>query len=423
MTRKQLRTNRSFFAAPAQNIEDVVGAGLCSGCGMCASVAGPAISMGINIEGNMRPLVRGEVAPETNEQIMAVCPGVSVQGPGRPQGVTVHPVWGPMREIHRSWSSEPVVRHKGAAGGTLTALGQYLLTSGRVHAVLHVRADYRTPWLTTSAISMTPGEVLRGAQSRYGPSSPLVDLHRLLDEGKRFAVIAKPCDISAVRALGRVDQRVEQLIPYMLTNFCGGVHSVHIAKAVMRHHGVDEPDVVLYRYRGEGWPGPLRVQTRDGTIYDLPYPGAWFMGKFGYELQFRCKVCPDGVGEVADISVPDGWLLRNGKPCYAEAPGTNVSVVRTPAGEELLHAALDAGYLEVAPISVEEIEQMHTNHHRKAAASAALFALRLMGQRTIKTVGYRTKDGLKRAGVRGIFEQFAGTVRRVRSRENREHLI
>ncbi|MCP1835634.1 coenzyme F420 hydrogenase subunit beta [Bradyrhizobium sp. USDA 4532] len=423
MARKQFRGKRTFFAGPTRDVEDVVGAGLCTGCGVCASIAAPVISMGINIEGNMRPLVRGELVASKNEQIMAVCPGVSVQGPGRPQGVTIHPVWGPMRELHRSWSSDPVVRHKGAAGGTLTALGRYLLTSGRVHAVLHVRADDRKPWLTTSTISRTPDEVLRGAQSRYGPSSPLVEVHRLLEEGKRFAVIAKPCDISAVCALGRVDPRIERLIPYKLTNFCGGVHSVHIAKAVMRHHDVDELNVALYRYRGEGWPGPLRVQTFDGTVYDLPYPGGWHMGKFRYELQFRCKICPDGVGEVADISAPDGWILQNGRPVYAEAPGVNVAVVRTPIGEELLHAAIDAGYLEVAPASVEEIDQMHTNHHAKAAASAALFALRLMGQRTIKASGYRANEGLKRAGLRSIFRQFVGTVRRVLTGENREHLI
>lgn len=423
MARKQLRRKPRFFAAPARNVEDVVGAGLCTGCGLCESIAGPGILMGINIEGNMRPLVRHGVAAAKNEQIMAVCPGVSVHGPGRLLGINVHPVWGPMREIYRSWSSEPVVRHKGAAGGTLTALGRYLLTSGRVQAVLHVRADDRKPWLTTSTISRTPDEALRGAQSRYGPSSPLVNVHRLLEEGKRFALIAKPCDISAVRMLGRIDPRVQRLIPYMLTIFCGGVHSVHIAKAVIRHHDLDEMDVTLYRYRGEGWPGPLRVETRDGTVRDLPYPGAWRMGKFGYELQFRCKICPDGVGEVADISVADGWILRNGKPFYAEAPGTNVAVVRTLAGQELLHAAIYAGRLNVASVSVEEIEQMHADHQRKAAASAALLALRLMGQRTIKALGYRTKDSLKRAGIRSIFHQFVGTFRRVLRGENQEHLI
>lgn len=380
--------------------------------------------MGINIEGNMRPLERKTIGEDKYAQIMATCPGVLVQGPGEPEGATTHPVWGPMREIHRSWSSDPVVRHKAAAGGTLTALGRYLLDSGRVDAVLHVRADDQEPWLTTSTISRTSDDVLGAAQSRYGPSSPLVNVHRLLDEGKRFAVIAKPCDISAVRALGRIDPRVGQLIPYMLTIFCGGVFSAQVAKAVLRHHGIDEQDVILYRYRGEGWPGPLRVQTRDGTIYDLPYPGAYRTGKFGYELQFRCKICPDQVGEVADISAPDGWILRNGQPVHDEAPGTNVAIVRTSAGEELLHAAVAAEYLEVASVSVQEIDQMHAEKPvRKAAISVALFALRLMGQRTIKVSGYRTLKSLKRAGCWGIFQQFAGTVRRVKAKENREHLI
>lgn len=44
-------------------------------------IADPAISMGINIEGNTRPLIRREVATEKNEQIMTVCASVSANGP------------------------------------------------------------------------------------------------------------------------------------------------------------------------------------------------------------------------------------------------------------------------------------------------------------------------------------------------------
>ena len=57
------------------------------------------------------------------------------------------------------------------------------------------------PLETVAQISRTRAEVLAGAQSRYGPAAPLVHVHRLLDEGGRFAIVAKPCDISAVRAL------------------------------------------------------------------------------------------------------------------------------------------------------------------------------------------------------------------------------
>lgn len=51
--------------------------------GRCSvrSIADPSIPMGINIEGNMRPLIRGEVATEKNEQLIVACAGVSVKGP------------------------------------------------------------------------------------------------------------------------------------------------------------------------------------------------------------------------------------------------------------------------------------------------------------------------------------------------------
>lgn len=66
---------------------------------------------------------------------------------------------------------------------------------------------------------------------------------------------------------------------------------------------------------------------------------------------------------------------------------------------------------------------MHAEKEMKAGVSAALFALRLMGQRAIRISGYRTRASLRRAGLRGLFRQFSGTIRRVKARENREHLI
>jgi coenzyme F420 hydrogenase subunit beta len=120
------------------------------------------------------------------------------------------------------------VRYRAAAGGTLTALGRYLLIHGDVDAVVHVQASSTTPWLTEAVTSRTADEVTAGSQSRYGPAAPLVHVKRLLDEGVRFAVIAKPCDISAIRSLGRIDRRVAEQVPYLLTIFCGGVHHVNV---------------------------------------------------------------------------------------------------------------------------------------------------------------------------------------------------
>jgi coenzyme F420 hydrogenase subunit beta len=407
------------------DVTEVTKAGLCTGCGLCASLAGPdKIRMGLNIQGNMRPQVIGEVDAETNRTIMATCPGAVVTGPGQPDGVTTHPIWGPIKSIHRSWSAEPDVRHHAAAGGTMTGLGRYLLDSGKVSAIVHVRASTSSPWLTDAYVSRTADEVMAGAQSRYGPAAPLLHVKRLLDEGETFAVLAKPCDISAMRALAQVDPRVEKQVPYLITNFCGGIFSGHVARSMVRYHGVEDDDVATFGFRGDGWPGPHRVQTKQGVNHDIAYADAYKDKPWGYDLQFRCKICPDAVGEVADLSLPDGWKLRDGRPVHDEAPGENVAVVRTERGSDLLRDAVAAGYLELDAVTMDELEAMHANHpDRKVGTPGTFLALRVAQQLSPTVSGYRPWRSARRAGYRVLRKQFLGTLRRVIRGNNREAAI
>jgi len=410
------------MASAPTSIEDVVRSGLCTGCGLCESMAGrDRVEMGLGIEGHMRPLVRERLPQELEKRIMEVCPGANLEGPGKPADAKVEPMWGPVRSVNRSWASDENVRFHGAGGGTLTALAAYLLESGEVEAILHVKADPEKPWLTRSTISRSATELHAAAQSRYGPSSPLVLTHQLLEEGVRFAVIAKPCDVTAVRALMKRDARAEQQIACLLTIFCGGTHHARVPRAIMRYHGVAEPEVAVFRYRGDGWPGPLRVQTTSGDVHDMTYQGAWTDRPWKYDLQFRCKVCIDAVGEVADVSVPDGWVMRDGKPQFDEAPGTNIAIARTAVGSRLLADAEAAGYLTLAPMTVEELEPMHANHiARRVGGAAQLFALTLLRQPVYETSGYGRRFRLSRGGLKDAWGQFRGTVRRVRGGENRE---
>jgi len=406
-------------------IESVVEAGLCTGCGLCESLAGrDRVEMGINIRGNMRPLVREPLEPELEAQILKVCPGVSVQGAVRTTGRRKDPTWGPIEDIARTWATDGEVRHHGAGGGTLSALSEHLLATGEVAAVLHVEADPERPYLTRARVSRSSEDLAAGAQSRYGPAAPLVHVRRLLDAGEMFAVVAKPCDVTAIRALQREDPRARRQIPYLLTIFCGGVHNAHVPRAIMRHHGVDEREVAVFRYRGDGWPGPLRVQTRAGETHDMTYTGAWLGRPWKYDLQFRCKICPDAIGEAADISVPDGWIMRDGKPLHDDAPGVNISIARTEAGRRLLHVAAAAGRLALAPMDADELDAMHYNHlPRRQGALGQHIAMRVMRQPSLRVTHISWFRAARAGGLRVVWRQFAGTVRRVLAGENREPLI
>lgn len=210
-----------------------------------------------------------------------------------------------------------------------------------------------------------------------------------------------------------------------MTIFCGGIHHAGVPRKIIGHHEVDEDDVETFRYRGNGWPGPLRVQTKEGATHDLTYQEAWLSGEhpWRYDLQFRCKICPDAVGESADLSAPDGWILKDGKPIHDEAPGTNALVVRTARGQQLVSRAVAAGALTLAPLSVDELEQMHVNHlDRKVGTPAQMLALRVTGSRRPAVTGYRPWSAIRKAGLRMSWRQFSGTVRRVRRGDNKEPL-
>ena len=377
----------------APDLETIVTHGLCTGCGLCASLAGrDRIDMQVTSYGQIRPHSKDALDAATLERIQSICPGIRVTGAAAPARTT-HPVWGPIRSIHRGWATDEATRFHSAAGGSLTALGVFLLESGKVDLILHVRASSAEPLLTDAQISTTAEQVKSGAQSRYGPAAPLVHVHRLLDEGRRFALLGKPCDVAAIRNLARIDPRVEEQIPYCLTIFCGGVPSLHTARKIAAHHGVREDEVEVFRWRGNGWPGPthvegsrrasLRPQLRSGLVRS---ESPW-----SYDIQFRCKICPDAIGELADVSCADGWVMRDGKPIHEEAPGVNLLVARTERGERLVADAAAAGAIELAPFAIAQLDAMHGDHlPRKLGYPARIAALKIMGEPAPRLLTFST---------------------------------
>jgi coenzyme F420 hydrogenase subunit beta len=411
----------------APDLQTIVTHGLCTGCGLCASLAGrDRLDMRVTSYGQIRPRARDELDAATLQRIQSICPGIRVTGADASQVAsarTMHPVWGPIRSLHRGWATDEAVRFRSAAGGSMTALGVFMLESGKVNSILHVRASSAKPMLTDAQVSTTAEEVKSGAQSRYGPAAPLVHVHRLLDEGRRFALLGKPCDVAAIRNLARIDPRVEEQIPYCLTMFCGGIPTLHTARKIAAHHGVPEDEVEVFRWRGNGWPGPTHVKARDGRTYALSYDQTWFdpSRPWSYDIQFRCKICPDAIGELSDVSCPDGWVMRAGKPIHEEAPGVNVLVARTERGERLVDEAATAGAIELAPFEIGQLDAMHGDHlPRKLENPARIAALRVMGEPAPHFSRFRRWRMIRRAGLRRSFHAFSGTKRRILAGANRE---
>ena len=136
----------------------------------------------------------------------------------------------------------------------------------------------------------------------------------------------------------------------------------------LRQLGIQPSALTALRYRGLGCPGPTRIETAE-EVRELHYLDFWGEDATAWHLPFRCKICPDGIGEAADIAASDTW--HGGSPSREESendPGVNGVVARTAAGVELLAAAARAGAVvierDIAPdtMSIYQPHQMRKKY-------------------------------------------------------------
>ena len=398
---------------PARTIAEIVANDLCIGCGLCEALTEGRVTMAMTGRGSLRPSPVNGFTPTEEAQLVAACPGAVAIA--RTDTATHHDtVWGDYRSMARAWAGHPDVRYEGATGGVLTALGMHALRTGRVDFVLHVGADPQRPMRSRWVISETEESVRANTASRYGPTAPLAGLATALDRGQPFAVIAKPCDVTAVHSLSRTDRRVDELCVLRLALVCGGQSRLTKSQAVLDDFGVDEDDVALFRYRGHGNPGPTVVETTEGERFTRTYLDMW-ADESGWDVETRCKFCPDALGEASDVASADIW--SGGAPT-GEDEGFNGIIVRTEAGEELVASAVQAGDLVVADgITPEQFNDFQPHQVRKKEALAARYrGLADAGIAPIETSGLRIEELGRRLSGEQFEHQRAGARRRAARR-------
>ncbi len=397
---------------PSPTLSRVLKGELCAGCGLCASIAGDAVTLELAPPGYLRPRQTATIAAAAERQIARACPGSEVAPWGH--GADIDPAWGPLGTVATGHATDDGLRHKASSGGMISALLDHALASGLVDAVVQTRADTIDPVGNIMVISTTPEEVAASAGSRYAPSAPLSDIEALLADTRRYAFVGKPCDVSALRQLGTLDPRVAERFPVMLAFFCGGIPSRAGSHAVIRAMGYEPPEVTAFRYRGNGWPGQARATRADGSYAEMSYAKSWGAHLSGH-VQFRCKICPDAVGGVADIACADAWYGgESGYPQFDEAAGRSLVIARTTAGEALLAGAVAAKTVAIEPLDPREIDLMQPAQKRRkallVARYAALFAT-LQPRPTVR--GLAVLRAARMTSLRLSARNFLGTVSRV----------
>jgi coenzyme F420 hydrogenase subunit beta len=360
-------------SAASPLIDSIVKNGLCTGCGICEAIAPKgAIQIKINRAGYARPSQK-ETIPEDSENIIRdVCPGIRI---GHPNGVRNYDAqWGPLVGVRAGHAAEKETRRQGSSGGVISALAIHLLQQHEVNFIAQIAVSSTDPLKNELQISRTQEDVLRAAGSRYSPSAPLQSMRELLAYGQKFAFIGKPCDVAALRRYAQYDKRVDEFVPYMLSFMCAGIPSIEGTYELLLKLGVDRSKLKSFRYRGDGWPGMARAITNEDKVFEADYNSSWGT-VLNRHLQFRCKICPDGTGEFADVVCADAWYGKDGYPDFAERDGRSLILSRTSKGEALVASVIGSKGIQANELPVKEIARMQPYQvHRKQVVLGRLIA-------------------------------------------------
>ena len=360
--------------------------------------------------GSLRPTPINSFSINEESQLIAVCPGVTVE-PRTEPGLELDPIWGSYSDMRYAWAGNPDVRFRAATGGVLTALGVHLLRSQKVSFILQTGVDPEQPMRSRWVLSESTEQVIASSGSRYGPTSPLAGLIEALDRDQLFAIIAKPCDLNAVHRFSKIDSRLDKLCVARLAMVCGGQSHLSKSQALLDEFKIEEDELSLFRYRGYGNPGLTRIETTDGRAFEKTYLESW-EDEAGWQLETRCKLCPDALGEAADVSAADVW--PEGSPDREDA-GFNGIIVRSANGTALVNAAAGAGDLVLGDtITSRQFNNFQPHQVRKKEALLARFeGLIQAGLPAMDTPGLRLAELAQRLDEQTRDNEIEGTVRRV----------
>ena len=377
------------------SLSDITENGLCIGCGICQSIAGNEnISISMTEKGRLEPKENKPLNNEIFDKIKKTCPGVIVEG--LPKEVIANKskydlVWGYYLSLFYAWSTDKDIRFKSSTGGLLNGLSLYLLESKKVRFILHTGTDPKQPMRSVSRYSYNKQELLNsGSCSRYGPSSPLDKFNEALNKNEPFAFVGKPCDISAIRQLSKIDRRVNELCKYLLTLVCGGFGEFTKSQDFIDSFNVKEEELSIFRYRGYGNPGKMYIKTNSGEEHDKEYNSFWGE-ESTWRVPFRCKICPDAIGDSSDLAALDTW--PGGSP-VGEDEGFNAAIIRTKKGYDLVHDARDAGYIKIGNhLKIEDINDFQPHQvSKKKAVYARHQGMKNVNRPTLNTKNLRIKE-------------------------------
>jgi len=302
-------------------MKEIVKAGICTKCSACVAVC------------DVLDWVDGE------PKLVGKCSGCGICYNQCPRTKTVpEDLIGSVKVAYIAKSKIPDV--KGQDGGTVTSLLLYLLEKKLIDGAVVTKHD--ASWRAQPAFVKTREEILAASGSLYVHSQTVRALFKALHEGNHaIAFVGTPCNIDAI---DKMQKSPFGMILYNLRAqvikiglFCMDSFSPETLYGFFERDGINLNDIKKMSISS----GKFNIFKENGEKIK-----EYKIAALNKYKSSSCNFCTDLTSENADVSVgsvgsPDGY---------------NTVLCRSPLGQLLVEDAAAAGYLDIKPMSRQDLD-------------------------------------------------------------------
>ena len=353
-------------------VEEIWKNDLCTGCGTCIALC-PNDALELTMNEN-----KGISIPKLNEEkcnncgiCYNVCPGHGVDFKElnleifgkEPEEALI----GNYLNCYIGHARDYDIQYNSASGGLVTQLLIFALEEEIIDGALVTRMKKDNPLEPEPFIARTKEEIIEASKSKYCPVPVNIVLKEILNskDGEKFAVVGLPCHIHGIRKAEQINKNLKEKIILRIGIFCGHAPNFMATKFLLRQTNIKEKDIRKLNYRGEGWPGRMYIELKNGNKKFIKYGEYWDKGFGLYFFPNRCTLCCDGVCELADVSFGDAWLPELRKD---ETIGKSIIISKTRIGDEILQKCHAKKKIELNKVGVEKViesQKMMLNFKKK----------------------------------------------------------
>ncbi|MFH8120438.1 MAG: Coenzyme F420 hydrogenase/dehydrogenase, beta subunit C-terminal domain, partial [Candidatus Aenigmatarchaeota archaeon] len=256
----------------SRNIYDIVRKNICISCGVCYSICPfKAIVWDRN---NLQPKINIEKCIGC-KMCVNVCPSIEIlNNYNKIYSNLESYLLGPIKEVYLGWSKNKKLRYKASSGGFVTQFLLDLMELGEIDGAIVTIQNNLLPYLGSAIIARNKRNIIMAKGSKYTLSSPGLLIKDIMKTNEKFAFVGLPCQILGLKKIEKFYKTLKEKIVLYIGLFCGHVPYRELYELIIKKefgNNYSIKDIKRIEYRGDGWPGYLKIILKDGSILKLPH--------------------------------------------------------------------------------------------------------------------------------------------------------